>query len=257
MKQRTQLSSCRLRLFLATSGRETDSSLEGVIDEPLETSQGSDHDNTDGETVPETTEANLGVDTANGSTHGLTSLLLSIDLGYHDISRVRDNSAEDTSNVTTEERDTGLGKHRVVGLLARESLVDLLDGLLKRGKLNHSVRNLTGPQRGETLVETSKALSGNNLLVAIENRRGERRNSGLGTDFDSFPGAEQDISDNLSRGRGNEVEKGVILVSNFLTDKVGVFLLEELVETVFTSTLELEYAQIGSISYLHTIAKQG
>ena len=204
----------------------------------METGQSTDHDNTDGKTVPETTESNLGVDTGDSGTSSLGGELLSVDLRDHDISGVRDNSAEDTSNVTTEERDTSLGKERVLFLRLRQVVVDGLDSLLERSELNHGVRNLTGPQRRETLVEGTESFSSSNLLVSIENRGGKGRDRGLGLDLNGFPRTKQDIGNQFSRGRGRKVDKSTVLVGSLLTNEVRVLLLEKLVETVLTGTLE-------------------
>ena len=226
------------RLFLGTGGGETNVTLERVVKEPLETGEGTDHDNTDGETVPETTETNLGVDTADGLAGGLTGLLLSVDLGDHDISRVGDNGTEDTGNVTTEEGDTGLGKEGVLLLGLGELSVDELDSLLEGGELNHGVRNLAGPEGRETLVKVTEALSGSDLLVTVKDRGGEGGDGGLGLDLNGLPGAEKDVGNQLSRSGGSKVKNSSVLVGSLLTNNVGVLLLEELVETVLTGTLE-------------------
>lgn len=149
-----------------------------------------------------------------------------------------DNSTEDTGNVTTEERDTSLGKEGVVLLGVGEVRVDQLDGSLESGELNHGVGNLSGPQGGKTLVEAGNTLSSNHLLQAIESTGSEGGHGGLGLDLNGLPGTEQDISNNLSGGGGGEVDEGLVLLSILGTDKVTVLLLEELVETVLTSTLE-------------------
>jgi hypothetical protein len=43
----------------STRGSHTHGSLEGIIDPPLETSEGTDHDNTSSKTTPDTTKAKL------------------------------------------------------------------------------------------------------------------------------------------------------------------------------------------------------
>lgn len=231
------------RLFLLfrglrTSGRKSDVGLERVIEEPLETSESTNHNNTDRETIPETTETNLAVDTANSSTDRLTRLLLSVNLRNHNISGVRNNSAENTSNVTTKEGNTSLSKKRVLLLGERKGLVDLFNSLFESSKLNHGVRNLTSPERRKTLVKTTETFSSSQLLVTIENGGGERRDSGLSLDFNGFPRTEESISNEFSRGRGSEVNGSVVVLSKLRASKVRVGLLEEFVETVLTGTLE-------------------
>ena len=79
---------------LATSGLETASNLKGIVDPPLETSEGTNHNNTSTKTIPETSKTNLFVN----FTSRATSLVHN---GDHSISGVRYNSAEDTSPVTS------------------------------------------------------------------------------------------------------------------------------------------------------------
>ena len=93
---------CRLRLCsysLATGGLEADCYLEGVVDPPLETSEGTNHDNSCADTVPEALETDVLVDLgdllADRSARGLL-----VQDGNHSVSGVGHNSAEDTSKVT-------------------------------------------------------------------------------------------------------------------------------------------------------------
>ena len=78
---------------LSTGGLESDGYLEGVVDPPLETSEGTDHEDSGAEALPETVEADAGVDLASGATTLVHD-------GDHGVSRVRHDSAEDTSEVT-------------------------------------------------------------------------------------------------------------------------------------------------------------
>lgn len=57
---------------MTTCGRQTKEHLERVINEPLRTSQGADHKNADGETVPQAFEANIPVYSGNGLESALT-----------------------------------------------------------------------------------------------------------------------------------------------------------------------------------------
>lgn len=56
-----------------TRKREATLTLEGVVDEPLESGEGTDHEDTGTETGPETTETDLGVDRSDRGL-GLSSL---------------------------------------------------------------------------------------------------------------------------------------------------------------------------------------
>ena len=95
-------------LSFASGGLETASDLEGVIDPPLETGEGTNHDDSCTETVPETLETDFTVDFLNL----LASWSIAVSLvedGDHGVSGVRHNSAEDTSPVTRQEGDHELG----------------------------------------------------------------------------------------------------------------------------------------------------
>ena len=83
-------------LFLAGEKRLT---LERVVDEPLEGGQGTDHEDTGTESGPESTESDLRVDRADRGL-GLSGLEGSVQLGDHSVGGVRDDSAEDSGNVT-------------------------------------------------------------------------------------------------------------------------------------------------------------
>lgn len=89
----------------STSGGQTDVDLEGIVDEPLEGSQGTDHEDTHAKTTPDTNGTHLSEDLTNRRTSGVL-----VQLGDDRVSRVRDDGAEDTSDVTTDERDTELFK---------------------------------------------------------------------------------------------------------------------------------------------------
>ena len=67
---------------------------------------------------------------------------------------MRDDSAEDTGEVTTNEGDTGLLTLGVVVLGTWESSVDHLDDSLEGGEFHHGVWDLTSPERVDALVET-------------------------------------------------------------------------------------------------------
>ena len=138
---------------LATSGCEADSHLEGVVDPPLETSERTDHEDSGTETLPETLEADIGVDLASSAT-------LLVHDGDHRVSGVRDDGAEDTSKVTGHEGDHELCRLGVGALGGGEDvLVECLHSVLEGAELDHGVGDLAGPERLETSVEAIPALS--------------------------------------------------------------------------------------------------
>ena len=67
---------------------------------------------------------------------------------------MRDDSAENTSEVTTNEGDTGLLALGVVVLGTGESSIDHFDDSLEGGEFHHGVWDLTSPERVDALVET-------------------------------------------------------------------------------------------------------
>jgi hypothetical protein len=74
--------------------------LEGVVDEPLESGEGTDHEDTGTETSPETGESDFRVDGSDRGL-GLSRLQGSVEFTDHSICGVGNDSAEDTGNVTT------------------------------------------------------------------------------------------------------------------------------------------------------------
>jgi len=128
--------------------------LDRVVNEPLQGGERADHDDTGNEALPETSEADFSVGTANGET------LLVVQLAHERVSRMGYDGAEDTSNVAS-----GEGHRQLSALGAlftggwHHVLVDGLDGALEAGKLHHGVRDLTAPERWQTLVETAQTLA--------------------------------------------------------------------------------------------------
>jgi hypothetical protein len=95
----------------STSGGQTNVDLEGVVHEPLKGSQGTNHEDTHAKTTPDTNRSHFSEDLANRRTSGVL-----VQLGDHRVGRVRDDGAEDTSDVTSGEGDTELFKLGALGL---------------------------------------------------------------------------------------------------------------------------------------------
>lgn len=134
---------------ITTRGLETDGSLEGIVDPPLETSKGTDHKNSGKETSPETRETDLRVDVTNT----LTLVFRSIHLGDHGISRVRDESAEDTSQVTRHESNRQLLSLGVFTSGSGEELsVEKFNDLFEGDELNNGIGDLSSPKRRQDIV---------------------------------------------------------------------------------------------------------
>lgn len=118
------------------------------------THQGTDHHNTNRKSVPQSPEANVTIDAAHSSAKCLTRLSIRVQLTNHDIGRVRYRSTQNTSEVTTRERNGSLSTLVVVGLLTWQIVVDHLNNSLEGSELHHRVGNLTAPQWVKTLVQT-------------------------------------------------------------------------------------------------------
>jgi len=131
---------------LSTGSGESAPNLEGIVDNPLHASKGTNHENSGSETLPESVETNILVDLSGA----LSSLVHD---GHHSISWMRDNSAENTSNITRHEGNHKLGGLAVFALWLSENVrVEVLDDLLESDELHNGVRNLSSPKWLKTLV---------------------------------------------------------------------------------------------------------
>ena len=148
-----------------------------------------------------------------------------------------DNSAENTSKITSCEANSRLSAFAVIRLLARKTLVDHCNDSFERGKFHHSIRDLTTPEWIQALVETSSAFLCNNRGNTIESALCKWRNGSLHADLDGFEWAEGNIGDEFGGGRGGQVQRSLVLVGILSTNEIGVELLEELVASVFEGTL--------------------
>ena len=158
-------------------GLETGGDLEGVVDPPLETGKGTNHEDTGTEAGPEAVEADAGVDLASSAT-------LLVHDGDHSVGGVRDDSAENTSPVTRHEGDHQLEALRVgVTGSSEDVAVEETDGLLEGDELDDSVGDLTAPEGNDTLVEQGPATLVHHLRPALASGKGEGAGVG-GLDFD-------------------------------------------------------------------------
>jgi len=95
-------------LSLSTDGSESASNLEGILDDPLEASKGTNHEDSGTETLPESTESDLFKDLLDLGHSGTTSSSL-VEDGDHDVSWMENNGAENIRYVTRHESDYELG----------------------------------------------------------------------------------------------------------------------------------------------------
>lgn len=191
-----------LLLLEALADLETNSSLEAVVDPPLETGEGTDHQNSGSETSPETGESNLRVDQGHGS-ECTTIRLNVVKLGDHSVSRLRDQSAENTSNVTRSESNRELLSLAVLVFWFSEDIsVESFDGSFESDELHDSVWDLSSPEWSKTLVQSAGTFSRVDGVECLSEFSWESANlGGLHSDLDGFEWAKQDISDDFSTGR--------------------------------------------------------
>lgn len=187
-----------------TGSLEADGSLEGIIEPPLETSEGTDHDNSGAEASPESLEANFRVDLANILRHRSLSLD-GVKLGHHGISGVRNDSAENTSQVTRQEGDSELLSLGVFSSgLGEDVSIERFNDLFESDELHDGVGDLSSPKGSQTLVESTSAFSSSHLVVSLEERGGEStRLGGLHSDLNGFEGAQEAISNDFSGTRSD------------------------------------------------------
>jgi hypothetical protein len=180
--------------------------------------------------------------------------------------------AENTSDVSSDEGDLnvsatergreGIGylsldEFSVFVFLFGEFGVDIFDDSFEGGEFHHGIGDLSSPEGLQSLVQStisrhpqnsrcgegsrdipSDTFSRSNLIPSFKCSTRERRNGRLHSNFDSFPRTQEHIGEEFSRGRGSQVKCRSIFMGSFLTDDIRVFLLEEFVETVFSSSLE-------------------
>lgn len=145
-------------LGASAGGLQTHCGLEAVVDPPLETGQRTDHQNPRAEPSPQSLEPDLGVDLADLLAEAAALLALTVELAHHGVGGVRDNRAEDTSQVTRGEGDTQLGALGVGLLALREDVVvEELHEPLESHELDDRVGHLPRPERTQTLVEPIQA----------------------------------------------------------------------------------------------------
>ncbi len=88
-------------LFASSSGGlESDHGLEAIVNPPLKTSEGTDHDDSGHETSPETLESDFGVNSSNLLSQRARNVSFRDQLGKNGICGVGNDGAENTSKIT-------------------------------------------------------------------------------------------------------------------------------------------------------------
>ena len=207
--------------------------LHTIIDEPLKSSQGSDHNNPGSESLPEAAKAK-GFNC--GTNAGARSLVQVRDKG---VGGVGDDGAEDAGNVASCE-----GHNQLLTLgtfspgLGNDMFIESHHSLLKAGKLHHGVGDLPAPEGDQGLVEAIDALSSQDLWEGSSQGGGEgAHGGGLDPHLARLHGGEGNVSEELSRGGRCQVESGHVEVSVLLSHGIAIDLLEDLIEAKLAETL--------------------
>ena len=231
---------------------ETAEGLPGIVDPPLQTRQRTDHEDTSAKTVP----AALPAENLHGLEH-VDLLSRVIHLGHARVEGVRDQSTEDTGDITRSEGD---GELRGLGVgvtrLGEQVLVEEGHDVLEGGELHHGVGDLAAPQRNDALPQSLGALSSGDLLhggtqlggeVGLHRRRLDAHLGGL-------HGAQEDIGEELSRGGSSQVDGVLPVLGGLLAHQVDVQILEHLVATELEQTLHGITEEGGLPASVDTVA---
>ena len=131
----------------------------------MKAGEGTDHENSGSETLPESIESDLSIDLLDLGKGAAISSLSLVEDGDHGVSWMGNEGAEHTGNVTGHESNHKLSS-LAIGVLWRSEnrAVEFLHNLLESHELHNGVWNLSGPEWLETLIEASVTLGGLNLL---------------------------------------------------------------------------------------------
>lgn len=133
--------------------------LESIVDPPLETSESTDHQDSGKETSPQALESDLSINSADFLPSGSLFFTLGVKLGDDSISGMRNDSAEDTSEISWSKSDAQLCCLVVVFLALGENVViEELYKPFESNELDNGVRDLSSPQRTDSLVKTRNSL---------------------------------------------------------------------------------------------------
>ena len=229
-------------------GTEAAVCLPVAVDVPLQTSQGTDHDDTGDETLGEEVHG------AHFGGHLSPALVLvgNVTLHGHEVVHgLRGDGAEHTSEVTATEGDGELLTLTVVFLglaLGLEQVgVDGVLNLVETNELDHGVRHLATPERGEGAErEAGVGLVGVHGAHHTEHTAGEcgglssAGEGDLHLDLGHLERAQGDVGEDLggTGGGSPEGEAGdEVVVDGVGADEGGVQVLEELVEAELEESL--------------------
>ena len=144
-----------------------------------------------------------------------------------------------SGNVTGSEGYDELLRFRaLVPRLGHHELVESLNSSLEAGELHHGVGNLPSPQGHKGLVESVDALSLVDLGDRLPQFGGECSDwAGLHPDLGRLHGRKGNVSEELRRSRGSQVQGGAVEEGVLFADHVAVHVLEHLIEAELADAL--------------------
>ncbi|KAH3659904.1 hypothetical protein OGATHE_005949 [Ogataea polymorpha] len=185
--------------------------MKTAVESKLKRRQGTDHDQSGGETGERTSNTQLagqlGQQTNGRLSWGLLGL---VDLGQQSVGWLRDNCGHTSGNNTSTEVDTSDSSGRQLVLWSGDERVDGLGGSLVGQELSNVVRNLLEQNWSETVVERANTLFSQNSGETANQTVGEgwlRNKSNSG----SLQWTQSNVGKELSNGSGTDVDRVFVL----------------------------------------------
>jgi len=220
--------------------------LDVTVDGELESSEGTDHDDTGTQAQEESLDPELTSQT-NEAGHNGSSARGLVDLGEEGISGLGDNGGGNTGNETRSQVDTGQGGIRQV-LLGSSGGEDGLGSTLENDELGHGVGDLLKQDGAESRVETAE----NTILLQdareTRNETGGEGRLGNETDTGGLKRAEGNIGEELGDTGRNQVDGSTVVDGVLLTNRLDDGLLPELVTSELEGTLHEVTSEGGAES---------
>lgn len=140
-----------------------------------------------------------------------------------------------TSNIPTQKTYPSLLQLVITLLGLAERFVDLVHRLLKRRKFAHGIRDLTGPEGCDTLVQSRDTFFLDDLAPSLAQIVGVCGHGGLHAHFDRFEGTQENVGDELGGRACAKVHERAVGVREQV---VTILVLEDLVEAILAEALE-------------------
>ena len=163
------------------------------------------------------------------------TLSIGIQFANHNISRMTDDRASNSRNVTSQKRHPRLLQRVVTLLWLPQRRINIIHRRLKRRKLNHRIRDLPSPKRIQPLIQPRIPLLPRHNTPTLPQIIRKRRKCSLHAHFYSFKRAEKDVGDEFRGGGGAEVDDCFVSIGE---EPLAVEIFEDFVETVFAGALE-------------------